>query len=53
MPLFISHLMLDLPIMRGGAVYNWRLGPVITRHKDGSITRNKVTYATPGYPFYD
>ncbi len=52
-PLFISHLMLDLPIMRGSAVYNWRLTPAITRHEDGSITRNKVSYTTPGFLFYD
>jgi poly(3-hydroxybutyrate) depolymerase len=52
-PLFISHLMLDLPIMRGSAVYNWREAPIITRGKDGMITRNKVTYVTPGHLFYD
>lgn len=52
-PLFISHLMLDLPVMRGSAVYNWRLGPIITRGKDGTIERNKVTYTTPGFLFYD
>ena len=52
-PLFISHLMLDFPIMRGSAVYNWRLNPIITRGKDGTIKRNKVTYVTPGFLFYD
>lgn len=52
-PMFISHLILDLPIMRGSAVYNWRLGPIITRNEDGLIKRNKVTYTTPGLFFYD
>ena len=52
-PLFISHLMLDLPVMRGSAVYNWQRSPVITRSKDGTIKRNKVTYTTPGFLFYD
>ncbi len=51
--LFMSHLLLDIPIMRGSTVYNWRLNPIITRAKDGTITRNNVTYTTPGYPFYD
>jgi hypothetical protein len=40
--LFMSHLMLDIPIMRGSTVYNWRLKPIITRHQDGTITRNMV-----------
>jgi hypothetical protein len=39
--------------MRGSGVYNWRQNPIITRGKNGTITRNKVTYATPGYLFYD
>ncbi len=51
--LFMSHLLLDIPVMRGSAVYNWRLNPIITRGKDGTITRNKVTYTTPGFLFYD
>ena len=51
--LFMSHLLLDIPLMRGSAVYNWRQNPIITRGKDGTITRNKVIYVTPGYPFYD
>jgi hypothetical protein len=50
-PLFVSDLMLDLPIMRGSTVYNWRENPVITRHKDGTIRRNKVIYQTKGFPF--
>jgi hypothetical protein len=33
-PLFISHLVPDLPIMRGSAVYNWQQNPIITRSKD-------------------
>jgi hypothetical protein len=52
-PLFISHLMLDLPIMRGSAVYNWRMKPAIMRGIDGTIKRNKVTYTTLGFLFYD
>lgn len=51
--LFMSHLMLDIPIMRGSTVYNWRQTPIITRAKDGTIKRNKVTYTTPGFLFYD
>lgn len=50
-PLFMAHLMLDLPIMRVSTVYNWREGPIIIRHKDGSIRRNKVVYQTKGFPF--
>ncbi len=50
-PLFISHLVLDIPIMRGSTVYNWRLNPIITRDEDGKITRNKVIYQTKGFPF--
>lgn len=50
-PLYMPHLMLDLPIMRCSTVYNWREGPIITRGKDGSIRRNKVTYQTKGFPF--
>jgi hypothetical protein len=52
-PLFISHLVLDLPIMRGSAVYNWRQNPLIKRGKDGVIKRNNVTYTTPDFLFYD
>jgi len=52
-PLFISHLVLDLPIMRGSAVYHWRPNPLIKRGKDGVIKRNNVTYTTPGFLFYD
>jgi hypothetical protein len=52
-PLFMSHLLLDLPVMRGSAIYNWRQNPIITRGKDGTIKRNKVIYTTPGFPFYD
>ena len=37
-------LMLDLPIHRSSVVYNWRETPIITREKDGKITRNKVLY---------
>lgn len=48
-----SDQMLDLAVMRGSAVYNWRESPIITRGKDGMITRNQVTYVTPGHPFYD
>ena len=51
--LFMSHLMLDIPIMRGSAVYNWQENPIITRHKNGTVERNKVIYTTPGFPFYD
>ena len=53
MPLFIPHLMLDFLIMRGSAVCNWWRNPVITRGRDGSIKRNKVTSTTPGFLFYD
>jgi len=52
-PLFMSHLMLDLPVMRGSAVYNWRQNPIIDRDKNGKIKRNKVIYQTPGFLFYD
>jgi len=50
-PLYMAHLMLDLPVMRASTVYNWRVNPVITRNPDGTITRNPVTYQTPGFPF--
>ena len=50
-PLFMAHLMLDLPIMRVSTVYNWREGPILTRKKDGTIRRNKVIYQTKGFPF--
>jgi len=50
-PLYMPHLMLDLPIMRASTVYNWREGPIITRGKDGTIRRNKVIYQTKGFPF--
>jgi len=52
-PLFMLHLMLDMPIMRGSTIYNWRQTPVITRDKNGKIQRNRVTYQTPGFLFYD
>ena len=51
-PLFMTHLMLDLPVMRVSTVYNWRENPIITRHKDGRIDRNKVVYTRPGFPFW-
>jgi len=50
-PLFMAHLMLDLPIMRVSTVNNWRETPLITRGKDGKITRNKVIHQTKGCPF--
>jgi len=50
-PLFMAHLMLDLPIMRVSTVYNWREGPIVTRDEDGTISRNTVTYQTKGFPF--
>jgi hypothetical protein len=50
-PLFMAHLMLDLPIIRVSTVYNWREGPIITRDKDGTISRSQVTYQTKGFPF--
>jgi hypothetical protein len=50
-PLYMPHLMLDLPIMRTSTVYNWREGPIITRDKDGTIRRTKVVYQTTGFPF--
>jgi len=50
-PLFMAHLILDLPIMRASTVYNWREAPILTRGKDGSIRRNKVIYQTKGFPF--
>ena len=49
-PLFMSHLMLDLPIMRVSTVYNWREGPILARDKDGTIRRNEVIYQTTGFP---
>ena len=52
-PLFISHLVLDLPIMRGSAGYNWRPNPLIKRGKDGVIKRSNVTYTIPDFFFYD
>jgi len=52
-PLFMTHLMLDLPVMRGSAVYNWQRNPIINRDKNGKIKRNKVIYQTPGFLFYD
>jgi hypothetical protein len=51
-PLYMPHLMLDLPIMRASTVYNWRETPVITRDKKGKIKRNKVTYHTKGFKFH-
>jgi len=50
-PLFMSHLMLDLPVMRVSTVYNWREGPILTRGEDGTIRRSKVIYQTKGFPF--
>ncbi len=50
-PLYMPHLMLDLPVMRASTVYNWRAGPILSRGKDGSIRRNPVTYQTKGFPF--
>ncbi len=50
-PLYMPHLMLDLPIMRASTVYNWREGPIFTRDKDGTIRRDQVTYQTKGFPF--
>jgi len=52
-PLFMCHLMLDLPVMRGSAVYNWRQNRIIDRDKNGKIKRNRVIYQTPGFLFYD
>jgi len=51
-PLYMPHLMLDLPIMRASTVYNWRETPVITRDKSGKIKHNKVIYNTKGFKFY-
>jgi len=51
--LFMAHLLLDLPVMRGSTVYNWRQNPIIDRDKNGKIKRNKVIYQTPGFLFYD
>ena len=51
-PLYMPHLMLDLPIMRASTVYNWRETPVITRDKKGKIKRNKVIYNTKGFEFH-
>ena len=50
-PLFMAHLILDLPIMRASSIYNWRETPVITRDKKGKIKRNKVIYHTKGFEF--
>lgn len=50
---FKAQLMLDIPFMRGSDTRNWRLTPIIPRGRDGTITRHKVTYVTPGYQFYD
>lgn len=50
-PLFMPHLMLDLPVMRASTVCNWREGPIITRDEDGTIRRNTVIYRTKGFPF--
>ena len=50
-PLFMPHLILDLPVMRVSTVYNWREGPIITRDKDGKVQRNKVIHQTKGFPF--
>ena len=44
--------MLDIPIMRGSTVHNWRENPVITRDKNGKIKRNKVIYNTKGFKFH-
>ena len=52
-PRYMANMLLDLPIMNGCAVYNWREGPIITRGKDGTITRNKVIYTKPGYSIMD
>ena len=51
-PLYMPHLMLDLPIMRASTVYNWRITPVINRNKKGKIKRNKVIYHTKGFKFH-
>lgn len=50
-PLFMAHLMLDLPLMRVSTVYNWREGPILTRGENGWVRRNKVIYQTKGFPF--
>lgn len=51
-PMFMAHLMLDLPIMRVSTVYNWRENPIITRQKNGRIKRNKVIYQKKGSNFH-
>ena len=50
-PMFMAHLMLDLPVMRASSIYNWRKTPVVTRDKKGKIKRNKVIYWTRGFGF--
>ena len=50
-PLFMVHLMLDLPIMRVSTIYNWRENPIIIRHEDGRIEVQEVIYTRPGFPF--
>ena len=51
-PLFMLHLMLDQPYMRGGTVYNWQHCPMIERDKNGRVKVNEVIYQTEGY-LYD
>ena len=45
-------LVLDLSIHRSSVIYNWRIGPIITRNADGSVTRNEVIYHTKGFEFH-
>lgn len=49
---FMAELLLDLPISRVSTIYNWRENPIVTRHEDGTITRNEVIYQKRGFRFY-
>jgi hypothetical protein len=50
-PLYMPHLLLDYPYMRGGTIYNWRHCPIIERDKNGRVKVNEVIHQTDGYLF--
>jgi hypothetical protein len=50
-PLYMPHLLLDYPYMRGGTIYNWQHGPIIERDKNGRVKVNQVIHHTEGYLF--
>ena len=49
--LYMPHLLLDYPFMRGGTIYNWQHGPIIERDKNGRVKVNEAIHQTEGYLF--